>query len=302
MIMSNFENTLNSNSGEKTETGKPVKKKLTFEEQKALRKKELDDAARKVVSSPETLRQYLDLQSRFERYSANNNLLIFAQRPDATRLKSMELWNADKKWVKEKAKAIYIYEPKDNTKDGKKYTNFVRKSMFDISDIKDPDPEPKTEYDSLTTVRALFSGKTVDVVMLDDYPDDRKFGAFYDADENCIYAKKGMNHSEIFVSVSQALAHAEMARNDDGYVPAEHQFEAKCAAYILAKKYGMPTDDLTFDKVPGNIASADVAEVRRKLATVNETVKSISKSMYKDLTKDKDKETPTKEKSGKDER
>lgn len=301
MVMSNFENTLNNNV-EQTETGKPEKKKLTFEEQRALRNKELDDTAKKVVSSPETLRQYLDLQSRFERYSTSNNLRIFAQRPDATRLKSMELWNADKKWVKEKAKAIFIYEPKENTKDGKTYTNYVRKSMFDVSDIIDPDQEHQIEYDSLTTVRALFSGKTVDVVMLDDYPDDRKFGAFYDAEENCIYAKKGMSHSEIFTSVSQALAHAEMARKDDGYVPAEHQFEAKCSAYILAKKYGMPTEDLMFEKVPGSIASADVSEVCRKLAAINETVKSISKSMYKDLTKDNNKENPTKDKGGKDER
>ena len=126
-----------SNSEQTTKAKQTAEKpKLTPEQREAQRKQALDDAAKKAVSSVTNLRAYLAVQSRFERYSTNNNLLIFAQRPDATRLKSLELWNKEKKWIREGAKAVAIYEPvRKQGKDGKNYTNFVRKNMFDISDI-----------------------------------------------------------------------------------------------------------------------------------------------------------------------
>lgn len=87
-----------SNSEQTTKAEQTAEKpKLTPEQREAQRKQALDDAAKKAVSSATNLRAYLAVQSRFERYSTNNNLLIFAQRPDATRLKSLELWNKEKK-------------------------------------------------------------------------------------------------------------------------------------------------------------------------------------------------------------
>ena len=86
-----------SNSEQTTKAKQTAEKpKLTPEQREAQRKQALDDAAKKAVSSVTNLRAYLAVQSRFERYSTNNNLLIFAQRPDATRLKSLELWNKEK--------------------------------------------------------------------------------------------------------------------------------------------------------------------------------------------------------------
>ena len=101
-----------SNSEQTTKAKQTAEKpKLTPEQREAQRKQALDDAAKKAVSSVTNLRAYLAVQSRFERYSTNNNLLIFSQRPDATRLKSLELWNKEKKWIREGAKAVAIYEP-----------------------------------------------------------------------------------------------------------------------------------------------------------------------------------------------
>lgn len=195
-----------SNSEQTTKAKQTTEKpKLTPEQREAQRKQALDDAAKKAVSSVTNLRAYLAVQSRFERYSTNNNLLIFAQRPDATRLKSLELWNKEKKWIREGAKAIAIYEPiKKQGKDGKTYTNFVRKNMFDISDIKDPEPDVQPTYTAAEAVQGLFAHKAVDVRMIPDYPSDRQFGAFYDAEENCVYAKRGMGYEQIFTDVAVA--------------------------------------------------------------------------------------------------
>lgn len=39
-----------------------------------------------VATNAQTFQQYLDMQSRFDRYTANNVLLIMAQRPNAQKL------------------------------------------------------------------------------------------------------------------------------------------------------------------------------------------------------------------------
>ena len=290
-----------SNSEQTTKAKQTAEKpKLTPEQREAQRKQALDDAAKKAVSSVTNLRAYLAVQSRFERYSTNNNLLIFAQRPDATRLKSLELWNKEKKWIREGAKAVAIYEPvRKQGKDGKTYTNFVRKNMFDISDIKDPEPDVQPTYTAAEAVQGLFAHKAVDVRMIPDYPSDRQFGAFYDAEENCVYAKRGMGYEQIFTDVAVALAHAEMAKDIEGYLPAEHQFEARCAAYVLAKKYGVSTKAVEIDRVPEEYGVMDAAGIRENLARIHDSVKNISSGMYKALVKEKEQEVSPKEKSGK---
>lgn len=290
-----------SNSEQTTKAKQTAEKpKLTPEQREAQRKQALDDAAKKAVSSVTNLRAYLAVQSRFERYSTNNNLLIFAQRPDATRLKSLELWNKEKKWIREGAKAVAIYEPvRKQGKDGKTYTNFVRKNMFDISDIKDPEPDAQPTYTVAEAVQGLFAHKAVDVRMIPDYPSDRQFGAFYDVEENCVYAKRGMGYEQIFTDVAVALAHAEMAKDIEGYLPAEHQFEARCAAYVLAKKYGVPTKTVEIDRVPEEYGVMDAAGIRENLARIHDSVKNISSGMYKALVKEKEQEVSPKEKPGK---
>lgn len=297
--MSNFEETLNAHEEEK-ETGE--KKKPNYKLWEEERVKNTEEATRLAVSDIGNFQKYLAVQSRFERYSTGNNLLIFAQRPEATRLKEYSLWNKDKTWVKKNAKAVYIYEPQRREKDGKTYTNFVRKPMIDVADVKDPPVEEKPTYTGEQLVYALTSNKTVDVVIMDDYPEDRKYGAYFDANNNCIYARKGMKPEGIYTSVAIALAHAYMAKDAENYVPAEHQFEAISAAYILCEKYGVPSEKLKPQKLPEAYASMDTKEIYERLSAIHDSVKHISGGMYKDLTKEQEKDSPKKDKGGRDER
>ena len=45
-----------------------------------------------VATDSGVFQQYLDIQSRFDRYTANNALLIMAQRPDAQKLGDYGYW------------------------------------------------------------------------------------------------------------------------------------------------------------------------------------------------------------------
>ncbi len=280
--MSNFDEALQKKQD--ATANKPMK--MSSQERNEQRIAELNEAAKKAVSSVDNFQSYLAVQSRFDRYSANNNLLIFAQRPDATRLKGMDLWNKEKARVNKGAKSIHIYEPKKVMKDGKEYTNFERKSMFDISNVSGAEPENHPAYSLHDVVKALFKHKAVEVKTIPDYPENRQYGALYDTNDKCIYAKCGMNEEQIFTSVTVALAHAEMSRGVEDYATASHAFEARCAAYILAKKYGVPTDALKIERIPDEYASMDAANIRESLARIHDAAKAIDSGMYKALVKE----------------
>ena len=71
----------------------------------------VDDTAMQIVKDPEKFRAFLDTQSRMDRYSAANALLIFNQLPEATQLKDFDDWGKDNVKIVKGAKSISILEP-----------------------------------------------------------------------------------------------------------------------------------------------------------------------------------------------
>lgn len=80
-----------------------------------------------VSSSPGDWMDYMDTASRLYRYSFSDQLLIHAQRPDATACASLELWNEKMlRWINRGAKGIALF---DET-----WQNTKLRYVFDISD------------------------------------------------------------------------------------------------------------------------------------------------------------------------
>ena len=80
-----------------------------------------------VSSSPGDWMDYMDTASRLYRYSFSDQLLIHAQRPDATACASLELWNEKiLRWVNRGARGIALF---DET-----WQNTKLRYVFDISD------------------------------------------------------------------------------------------------------------------------------------------------------------------------
>lgn len=59
----------------------------------------------------EGLREYLVAMARFHRYSAYNIMLIFSQRPNATRVAGYQTWKQFGRFVKKGAKGIFVLAP-----------------------------------------------------------------------------------------------------------------------------------------------------------------------------------------------
>ena len=85
--MNNYDDILNNSPVEEQNN------QLSKEEYAAMKKAEReevftlsDNTALQTTGDGNRFQQYLDVQSKFDRYSAVNTLLILAQKPEATRL------------------------------------------------------------------------------------------------------------------------------------------------------------------------------------------------------------------------
>ena len=86
-----------------------------------------EHTAGEVVRNEESWKQYLTTASRLYKYPFKEQLLIYAQRPDATACASIELWNDTMHcWVNKGAKGIALID--EDSFSGLKY-------VFDISDV-----------------------------------------------------------------------------------------------------------------------------------------------------------------------
>ena len=115
--------------------------------------KQLADAVHGASTSGQ-IAQYLAFSKRFRKYSFNNTLLIFIQKPNATHVAGFNAWKKMGVTVNKGAKAIYIYAPitkkEDDIKPGDEGldTEITKKNLMyfravPVFDISDTDAEEK---------------------------------------------------------------------------------------------------------------------------------------------------------------
>jgi len=238
----------------------------------------VSDACMEIPSDEEHFKRFLSVLSRFERYSLNNNILIYAQKPNAMRLKDHFKVLSEKQRVRVGAKPVYILEPEKVSGESGEWTRYNAVAKYDVADLENELLTVETALDPQMKIRALLHKCPVEIktVPANEYPAERKCGAYYDVEHNRIVAKADMGYDEIFLSVATAMAHVEMKRSVEGaYDPNQFAFEAKCAAFALAKRYAVPTDSLDFSKVAERYHDRNEEETKASLAMIHKSVKSI---------------------------
>ena len=269
--------------------------KKSFAERMAEKKSQcyamIDDACLNSVSSVDNLRQFLDVQSRFDKYSLNNALLIFAQKPDAVKVKDFDAWKKDDISIKKGAKSIMILEPSPyKGTDGKMHRGYNAKNVFDISDVEAPEeafPQPKP-YEQKKLVAALVHEAPVPVRKAEQSLGEHQ--AIYDAKNKVVYFKAGLEFDTIFPAIAKALAHAEMAKGDANYRVNDNEFKARCSANIIAQKYGVDIHTVDIHVIPPKYASLEAEDVKKELGAVHDNVKTITTRMAELLEKTQEKE------------
>lgn len=240
-----------------------------------------------VATDGQAFENYLQVQSRFDRYTANNALLIMAQRPDAEKLGDYGYWRDQGAYVKrtERQNPVLIMEPgkEYEREDGSIGTYYNAKKLYDISQTTIREKPQQAAVDEKLLIRALISNPPVNIVGAepDQMPEDK--GALFEPEENCIYVRKGMNAQEIFRSLTPELALAGFAEGDKNYDRNEDAFHAYCVSYMLCKKYGIETQGFDFSHVPEYFEGMEPQEVRGELSKARDAANAISSRMAKVL-------------------
>ena len=191
----------------------------------------IDRTAEDVVRDGAAFQTYLDVQSRFDRYSVGNALLIAAQKPDAQQIGDFDYWKDQGGFVKKNQKGIVILEPGDEytREDGSIGVSYNPKKVFDITQTTvRARTQPQVNRDERVLIKALTHNAPAAVQAAENMEQAGQ-GALLDPQQNIIFVRKGMNGADIFRSVAVELAHAEYANGDPAYDRSANAFRVSMA-------------------------------------------------------------------------
>ena len=237
------------------------------------------ETGQRIVSSPEEWQAFLQAAARLYKYPFEEQLLIYAQRPDATACAKIEQWNKSiyRRWVKPGAKGIALI---DNTG---AYPRL--KYVFDAADTRE------TMYSCplrLWEYRAEYAETVLEELQnhFGEIAAEQGFARqLHGIIENAVEDNLGD-----YVSALAAVADgSQFADTDDITMQALlHMAVANSVEYVTLSRMGLPTDHITeddwlaislFDTLETaaqlGAAVSDISEMA--LRQIERTVKSIEK-------------------------
>jgi len=233
------------------------------------------------LTAPDKMRQYLDIQSRFDLYRPGNVLLLQAQMPTATRLKTFDDWKAVGGGVCKNQQSISILKSgKQFTRtDGTigRYTDIKR--VFDISQTYGTKSvKPPTHPEGRDLLKALMHKCPVPAEAAADLPEG--VGAFYDPGTNKIYVRPGMEAQDIFRCLSAEMAHVSLAQSmGKDYNRDKAGLAAYCASYVLCRQFGVDVSGFKFDNAQQELSGREPKEIRAELSKIREAAGDIGGRM-----------------------
>ena len=241
---------------------------------------EMLKTATEELNNPDTVMAYLDIQSRFDRYSVSNALLVAYQNPEATRLCDSKTWQKNHVFINKGETGIIILEPgKEYTKDdGTVATPYNAKKVFDISqtNAKVRNYQRKAP-DARVIVKAMIKTSPVPVEISNQLPEG--VDAKYQPEAKKIFIKQGMEGADIVRSLSKEIA---FARLDKGGFDRENlEFSAQAISYITTSRAGFDPEPIT--AVSEKFVALEEKDKRKELSQVRDHANSMSNTISKTI-------------------
>jgi uncharacterized protein YjbI with pentapeptide repeats len=235
------------------------------------------------LTTSERWTQYLDVQSKFYRYSPNNVMLILLQNPYATRVAGYNAWKALDHQVMAKESALRILAPmrykKDDAPEGenvREIRGFKLVPVFDISQTEGPD---------LPDVVSKLQGLAPDGVFIKltefahgigfrvERPESLESGANGDTSHSEGRIRVVSANSEaqqvktLAHEIGHALLHDPAVDSTNDLERGLKELEAESTAYVICTALGMDTSDYSFGYVVGWVGGAPEALAGIKAST-----------------------------------
>ncbi|WP_316630491.1 LtrC-like protein [uncultured Ruminococcus sp.] len=295
----NFQPKRNGNF-QKNNQNRPMLSPEEYKAKKAAERNEvfglLDEATEQVMSDPAVLESFLDTQSRFDRYSTSNTLLIHCQRPDATQIKDFEGWAKDNIRINKGESSFAILEPVP-AEDGSNKVFYNVKRVFDVSQTNSNRRQPaqSVNRNPKDALIAMLDTAPVEVETVDSFMYSDTI-AEYNNDAGKLSVRRGVNDEvKLFQSVALELAFAELSVNSKSYDRREFTFAAVCTANMLCKKFGVPAERFKITELPPSWQEKDVKAVRAELSKIRQATSGICSRVNEELYRQRQAKTPERE-------
>ena len=256
------------------------------------RKAELDEAMERLdrgvrgVFESGKWERYLEVMSRFHRYSANNSLLIAMQMPNATAVASYTDWKRKfGRQVRKGERGIKIlapvrYRKKVEDEDGdeavvERLAGFRLVSTFDVSQT-DGEPLPQIaelldgSVERYEQVMGAIEAASPVPVGFEDMPEG--VNGFFSRAERRIAIRPGMSQKQTVKTMLHEISHATLHRRKKNEPPYKDQHtrevEAESVAYVVCQHFGIDTSDYSFGYVAGWSKGKELDELKASLDTI----------------------------------
>jgi antirestriction protein ArdC len=273
---------------------------------------------------------YLRTMAKFHQYSANNTILIFLQKPDASHVAGYSAWrDRFKRQVKKGETGIRIIAP----------APFERTVQVDRLDalgqpILDPDGEPARKEVDITVpgfkVVSVFDisqteGKELPTIgaseltgSVDRYDDfftalertsavpiafekiETGANGYYHLTEKRIALQSGMSQLQTLKTAIHEIAHSRLHAEIDapkGGPPRAdrrtREVQAESVAFCVCQRYGLDTSDYSFGYIAGWSGGKQIHELKASLETIHEEAGAMIKEIDEHLAqlqKDRERE------------
>lgn len=244
--------------------------KMSPEEYRELKQNERNEVFEMLSESTQSLMEkeellsYLDLQAELFDQTTSNVLLIKAQKPKATWVRTSDEWNKDGVYVSKGEKAINVLTSHPYRRDdGNMGTAFEVAKVFDISQTGAKDrPMQKHKYHDVQASILHRFPCTLEVTPA--VPGG--LNAFYDRHQEVIFVKEGMSADETFNALTRELACYELMRMDYKKTREDVLPYAECASYLLAKRYGIVPAEPDCEAIAKSFEGKKEKDVRKDLS------------------------------------
>ena len=235
------------------------------------------------LNTSERWTQYLEVQSRFPRYSSNNVLLILDQRPDATRVAGYRAWQALGHQVLAKESALRIFAPmkyqRDDPPDGElaqEIRGFKLVPVFDVSQTEGPELPDIVSKLHGHAPEGLFA-KLTDFANGIGFRVERPWSLVSGANGDTHHAaglirvatnNDGAQQVKTLAhEIGHALLHDPEATSAGDLARELKELEAESVAYVICRALGMETGEYSFGYVLGWSGAGEQAVAGIKAST-----------------------------------
>ena len=262
----------------------------------------LEAGVKAIFASPE-YKEYLEFMGKFYNYSANNCMLIWMQKPDASLVAGYKSWLTKfNRQVRKGENGITILDPIPHkftkeviNQDGDpeevevNYTSFRAVSVFDISQT-DGEAIPTNPYgcnEMTGTVEEygeiMQKLRAVSPVRIDfEEIEGGALGYFNHAD-NRIAIKEGMSQVQTVKTTIHEVAHAILHNKQNGAEKDADrntkEVEAESVAYTVCSMLGLDVSEYSFGYVAGWSTGKDAKELTISMEVIRKTAKEMIDSL-----------------------